>query len=137
MGGDGLDERVFATIDNVRDHGGDQWWLYLSRCGACGQNWMVAQEERIYDDYYLRRLNAEVARQVECDGRWPTEFITYERVLRIGRMMSRPFTYLDSLSPALVATVDDLRKERPNITVDEMAYLLGVSSENVSRLLAV
>ena len=75
MGGDGLDERVFASIMTVCDHGGDQWWLHLERCGACGQNWMIAQEERNYDDYYLRRLNAEVARQVECDGRWPAEFI--------------------------------------------------------------
>ena len=29
MGGDGLDERVFATVEIVVDHGGDAWWLSL------------------------------------------------------------------------------------------------------------
>lgn len=36
MGGDGLDERVFATLEKICDHGGDLWWLYLSKCSACG-----------------------------------------------------------------------------------------------------
>jgi hypothetical protein len=58
MGGDGLDERVFATLERTRDHGGALWWLYLSKCSACGQGWLVAQDERIYDNYYLKRLSS-------------------------------------------------------------------------------
>ena len=135
MGGDGLDERVFATVENIRDHGGDLWWLHLSKCCVCGQNWMVAQEERIFDEYFLRRLDDATARQISVEGRWPAEFLTYERVLKIGRTLSQPCIFFDALSSALVWTVKDLRNERPEITVDEIAYLLGVTSKNVNRLL--
>lgn len=95
MGGDGLDERVFATLENIRDHGGELWWLYLSKCSACGQDWLVAQDERIYDNFYLKRLSPTEARTIADDNRWPDAFITYERVLRLGRTLSQPWTFLD------------------------------------------
>ena len=96
---------------------------------------MVAQEERIFDEYFLRRLDDATARQISVEGRWPAEFLTYERVLKIGRTLSQPCIFFDALSSALVWTVKDLRNERPEITVDEIAYLLGVTSKNVNRLL--
>lgn len=136
MGGDGLDERVFETLDVVLKHGGDLWWLYLSKCQACGHHWMVAQEERIFDDYFMRRMVDEQTRHILEKGRWPAEFITYENVLRTGRALSQPCIYADSMSPALVTSADDLRKVRPDITVEEVAYLLGVTSANAVCLLA-
>jgi hypothetical protein len=135
MGRDGLDELVFSTIERVCNHGGDLWWLYMSRCCACGQNWMIAQEERIYDDYYLRRLDAAQAEGILSERRWPDEFITYERVLRIGRTLGRACTYFDPLSPALVDTANDLRKARPGINVLEIADLLGIPPGNAALLL--
>lgn len=136
MGGDGLDERVLATLETMCDHGGIQWWLYLSRCSACGQNWMVAQEERIFDIFLLRRLDAAIADQIVAEGRWPAEFLTYEAVLKISSAVSTPFVFLEALSPSLVWTAQDLRKERPDITVEEIALLTGVSPAHAARLLA-
>lgn len=136
MGGDGTDERVFATLDKKREHGGDQWWLYLSNCSACKQHWLVAQDERIYDNYYMKRLSASEAQDVAEANRWPDDFITYERVLRLGRTLAQPWTFLDPRSPSLVWTAEDLMKERPGITVDEIAYLLAIEPEAASRLLS-
>jgi hypothetical protein len=136
MGGDGLDNRVFATLDTVCDHGGDQWWLYLSRCSLCGQAWMVAQEERIFDDYFLRRLDAEAAHRITDEASWPAEFLTYEAVLTIGRKMSQPCIFLHKQCWSLVSTAQDLRKERSDISVDEIAYLLGLMPSEAARLLA-
>jgi hypothetical protein len=136
MGGDGLDERVFATLEIVVNQGGDLWWLYLSECSACGQNWMVAQEERIFDEYLLRRLAVAEAQQIISEQRWPTEFMTYESVLRIGRTLSQGHViFADALAHSLVWTAQDLRKERANITVEEIAHLLDVSPEHAARLL--
>jgi len=137
MGGDGLDEQVFASLEIVRDHGGALWWLYLSRCSACGQDWMVAQEERIYDDYYLRRLDREAAERIVAAGEWPDAFITYERVLKIGRSLSRLFTYLDPLSPALIDTARDLREARPDISILEISHLLGIPPGCAAQLFSV
>ena len=135
MGGDGKDERVFATLNNVRDHGAELWWLSLSKCSACEQDWLVAQDERIYDNYYLKRLDPAEARDIADAARWPDDFITYERVLRLGRTLSQPWTFLDSRDPALVSTAEDLRKERPDISTDEIAYLLAIEPKTAARLL--
>lgn len=136
MGGEDLDVRVFATLNRVREHGGLQWWLYLSTCSACGQNWLVAQEERIFDDYFLKRLSVAEAGLIVAGGRWPVEFMTYERVLTVGHALSHPCRFVDPLAASLVWTVQDLRKERPEITSDEIARLIGVAPTEVDQMLA-
>jgi len=135
MGGDGLDERVFATVRRVCDHGGQQWWLYLAKCASCGQYWMVAQEERIFDDYFLRRLDSIIAIKIVTSREWPSEFLTYELVLTVGRKLSQPCRFMDALAPSLVWTAADLRKERPDISVEEIAYLMGITPAHAVRLL--
>ena len=134
MGMDGLDERVFSTLDIVCRHGGDPWWLAAYRCTACGQHWMVAQEERIFDDFFMRRLDDAEAECVRS-GRWPDDFLTYERVLAIGNALSNPCRFADPLASALVWTADDLKKARPEVTVEEIAALLGVTPVHARRLL--
>ena len=135
MGGDGEDERVFGSLENVKNHGGEQWWLYLSTCTRCSQNWMVAQDERIYDNYYLRRLSRESRLAIIKQGQWPEEFMTYERVLRLGRTMGKPWTWLDPRSSSLVWTAEDLKRERPAISTAEIADLLAISEVDAARLL--
>ena len=136
MGGDG-DERIVGTLERTRDHGGDLWWLHLSKCSACGQDWLVAQDERIYDNFYLKRIKPTEARSISDDDRWPDDFITYERVLRLGRTLAKPWSFLDPLDPALVLTAADLVKERPDITVEEIAYLLAIEPKAAARLLPI
>lgn len=136
MGGDGLDERLFATFGRVTDHGGDLWWLHLSKCNTCGQHWMIAQEERIFDEYFLRRLSASDAHNIISEGFWPAEFLTYERVLKVGRELSQPCRFLEALSPSLVWTAKDLRKERPSITLEEIADLVGVTPKHAALLVS-
>ncbi|WP_168072942.1 hypothetical protein [Caulobacter sp. SSI4214] len=135
MGGDDLDVRVFATVKPVLEHGGPQWWLYLSSCSSCGQNWLVAQEERIFDDYFLKRLSVPEAGQIVASGDWPEEFSTYERVLTVGHALSKPCMFFDPLAASLIMTAQDLRKERPTIAVDEIARLIGSTPAQVELML--
>jgi hypothetical protein len=135
MGGDGQDERVFATLDQVRDHGGEQWWLYASKCAECGQGWLVAQDERIHDNYYLKRLTAEALRGIVDDNIWPEDFLSYEQVLKVGVESGHTCTFFDTRSPALISTVGDLKRERPNISADEIASLLAIPLGDVTQLL--
>ena len=88
---------------------------------------MIAEEQMVYDDYYMRRLDPVEAQKITELGCWPDEFITYERVLKIGRELSTPCIALDPLSSFLIRAAEDLRKERPNISIWEIAHLLGVS----------
>ncbi len=134
MGGDGLDERVFEMLEPIGRAGDDRWWLNAYRCGACGQAWMVAQEERIFDIYFMRRLNEDENLAI-ASGRWPADFLTYERVLRIGNALATPCRFLDPMASSLVWTASDLRKARPEIAVEEIAMLLGVTDSHAVRLL--
>ncbi len=89
MGGDGLDEKLFATLENVKNYGEPKWWLYLGKCSTCQQDWLVAQEERIFDEYFLGRLSSEQANRIVKSNIWPEQFLTYESVLKIGSTLSR------------------------------------------------
>lgn len=98
---------------------------------------MIAQKERIFDEYFLRRLNVDEANRISINGEWPSEFLSYERVLKTGHALRvRPCVFLGRLSPSLVWTAEDLRKERPDISVEEIELPLGATPAHVKRLLA-
>lgn len=98
---------------------------------------MIAQEERIFDEHFLRRLTVDEANRISANGEWPVEFLSYERVLKTGHALRiRSCVFLERLSPSLVWTVEDLRKERSDISVEEIALLLGVTETQVKRLFA-
>lgn len=134
MGGDGLDQRFFATVERIANHGGRQWWLYLSRCNACEQHWLVAQEERIYDDFFIKRMSANEARAILTKGTWPDTFQTYEDVLVAGLKLSRACIFFDQQAGSLVWTVEDLLEENPSITEARMSELLGITTAQVATL---
>lgn len=131
----GMDERIFASLDLVLDYGSDKWWLYVSTCNACGQNWMVAQEERIHDFYCLKRLTPEAFQEIAERSVWPDDFLAYEQVLRLGRDGGFVATFLDPKSPTLVDTVEELRAARPNISLEEIAYVLAIPKKQAAKLL--
>ena len=133
MRGDGSHERVFATLEEVHKHGGEQWWLYASTCSACGQSWMVAQDERTHDNFCLKRLSPEDLGLI-IEDRWPEDFLTYEQVLRLGVESGYICRFADPLDSSLVWTVEDLRRQRPAITAEEIAYLLVVPAATAAEL---
>lgn len=131
---DGLDDRVLATLNRVRDHGGEQWWLYASTCSACGQHWMIAQDERIHDNYVLKRVEPAVMARIVQASDWPEDFVLFERVLRLEREAGKIAHFLNPRSPALIETVADLRRERPNISVEDIAFALALPVEFAARI---
>jgi hypothetical protein len=135
MGGIGLDRLVFSSFGEPLRHGGDQWWLYACTCLACREAWMVAQDERIYDNYYLRRLPPAALRDIVEYDLWPDEFLTYEQVLSLGKAAGKFWRYEDPHSPALVTTAEELRRERPSITTQEIAELLAIPEVQAADLL--
>ena len=131
---EGMDERVFETLDLVRNYGDDKWWLYASTCRACGQNWMIAQEERIHDNYCLKRIDWQTLNEIVEHSGWPDDFLSYENVLRLGREAGYDETFLDPKSPALVETAQDLRRARPEISIEDVAYALAIPTKQAERL---
>ncbi|WP_066795571.1 hypothetical protein [Sphingomonas soli] len=133
MGGE-LDEQFFETVGNAGDHGGDQWWLHLGRCAACGQHWLIGQEERIYDCICLRRLSFQEAEEITGRGEWPDDFQTYEALLRLGCAQGWTVTFLDRRSGPLIDTAKDLRASRPEIGDAEIGALLGLTAKHAAAL---
>lgn len=136
MGGDGLDARMLATLSMVRAHGGAPWWLYLGRCSACDQYWLVAEESRIYDVHLMTRLDPAAAQAIVDTAAWPGTFLTYERTLAFARQrVAAPFFY-DGFAHGLQFTAEDLRAERADITPEEIGDLLGLGHDHARALCA-
>jgi hypothetical protein len=133
MGGDGRDERVFATLDEVAKHGGDAWWLYASRCSACGQDWMVAQEERIHDNFYLKRLSGIEMKMIEERNEWPPDFVRFEDVIKLGPDHKQVARFFDT--DDLTDTVKELMESRSDISAGDIAYLFVLSELEARRLM--
>ncbi len=96
---------------------------------------MVAQDERIYDNFYLRRIGRDQLREILDFNWWPEDFLTYERVLALGKATGRYWRFVDPRCPSLVETAEDLRKERPEISVQEIANLLAMPVAQAASLL--
>lgn len=131
---DGLDVRIFATLDRIREHGGQRWWLYASTCRACGQDWLIAQEERIHDNFVLKRVEPIVMKRIVQASDWPGDFLSFERVLRLERESGKVARFVDPCSPALIETVVDLRRERADISIEDIAFALAISTESAARI---
>ena len=130
---EGRDERVFSSLEHIADHGGDKWWLYLARCSACKTDWMVAQDDRIHDNFYLRRLSTDDASAIRKHGQWPQEFLRYEDVIRLGPDKNSYAKFFNS--DDLTDTVKELIEARSEITAGEVAYLFCLSDGEAKRLM--
>ena len=96
---------------------------------------MVAQDERIHDNFYLKRLSPPVLRDIIEANEWPKDFLTYEQVLRLGSESGHVCRFADPQDPALIYTVEDLRRERADISASEIAHLLAIPADSVVGLL--
>jgi hypothetical protein len=72
---------VFATLEQQKRRGEPYWWLSTYECSACGQRWLVAQEERHNDVFILRRLAADEWEAILEQNAWPDNFDRYEDLL--------------------------------------------------------
>ena len=131
----GDQEDLFRTFEHVRHRGHPYWWLSMYRCGACNQGWLVAQEERIYLLYCLRRVDPSQFDRVVRENEWPGDFDHYEHLLQIGQASGRTIRWVDPMaSLSLRDTVTDLAKARPHIRVAEISALLGLDLSLATEL---
>ena len=111
------------------------WWLWCGECTRCGQWWLIGQEERQNDVFCLRRLaDAERTALVDTD-RWPSDFDTYEALLRLGLEAGWTVRFVDpEQAKSLRWTIEDLAKARPGIRVSQLARLLNLDMELAETL---
>ncbi len=133
MGGDFYFEKVFEPLEVIASYGPTKWWLYISRCDRCHTSWLVAQDDRIYDEFFMKRLTDVEVKKAKA-GQWPELFQRYEEVLSVGRTTSNPPRFLDPMAASLIWTAEDLLRERPDIRPDEIAHILGLSDKHAKRL---
>jgi hypothetical protein len=121
----GEHEDVFGSISEIKKRGEPYWWLWLGRCRACNQAWLVAQEERQNDLFCMLRLSRVQSVAITDENRWPTDFDTYEALLGMGLKAGFHVRFVDPLgSSSLPWTIEDLARDRPGIRVSEIARLL-------------
>lgn len=121
---------VFATLKRARNFGDPLWWLHLDQCKSCRQYWLVAQEERQNDIFCFKRLASEEGLQIRKTNIWPEHFKTYEELLVLGRDNGCRVSFIDPLNDSsLIHTTLDLARNRPGISVSEIASLLNIDHD--------
>lgn len=122
--GMGHHDRQFRTLERVKRRGGPRWWLWMARCTACRQHWLIGSEERQNDNFCLKRMSEDQAEAVRCTGSWPTDFNRYETLIRLGIAAGNVARFGDPMDTR--ETMADLALERPGIRVAELARLLNL-----------
>lgn len=132
-----IKKSVFQTLEQEASRGEPYWWLSVYRCKQCVEWWLVACEERHNDVFLLKRIAQEEARQIVEHDRWPSDFDRYETLLRMGRDLGHTVSYEDPLGSVILAdTMADVARQRPGITLGELAELLNLdldTAEQVAR----
>lgn len=136
MGFDGRDARFHETVKEVKAHSKALWWLWLGQCNCCGEYWMVASEQVIFDLYMVNRMTAEAAQHIITSSIWPEEFLSYERLLRLCKTRAGADAFMRGDSWGAQTTTRRLKAERPDIANEDIAWLLGVTSEDIAKILA-
>jgi hypothetical protein len=131
---EGRDQALHQALKNLRDFGREKHWLYLAQCKVCDQHWMVAQEDRIHDNIYLKRLTAPAACEILEFGAWPSDFLKFEDVIRLGPDNGSFSVFLDP--HAHLVTIKQLVEERRDISAADVAYLLCLSEKEAGMLMA-
>jgi len=117
-------DRLFATLVEVKSRGAPKWWLWIARCSACRQAWLVGSEERQHDVFCLRRMSEVEVDETARTNTWPMDFDRYETLIRLGISAGIVFRFADPMDTR--HTMADLTRERPGIRVSELAHLLAL-----------
>jgi hypothetical protein len=127
---------VLSRLKEIKSYGEDKYWLYLYECDVCKQSWLVALEMRIDDVYYLKRLNNEEKEAIINFNEWPNYFFSYAEVLKNApKLLPSRARFIDPYnSVSLLITLEILLKENNNISIQEIAELLGINLE-VTKLI--
>ena len=132
----GQHEDTFRSLEQKAKYGEPLWWLWLAQCNQCSQFWLVGSDERINDVFVMKRLSVAASERIKNESIWPEDFKKFETLLSIGKEQGHSARFLDPVSPALVCTVVDLRKARPDIEIEEIADLLQVGLAQTKAIVA-
>jgi hypothetical protein len=128
-------ERVLATIEERQSRGEPFWWLWCGECTRCMQWWLIGQEERQNDVFCLRRLIDDEVTALLEDTLWPSDFDTYEALLRHGLRAGKSVRFAEpEEAKSLRWTIEELAKARPGIRVSELAELLNLDTDLAETL---
>jgi len=127
-------EAVFRTFDEMKKRGMPYWWLAAYQCRACGQWWLVAQEERQNDIFCLHRLTAKEVERLIHYNDWPEDFDDYATLLEMGAEAGITASFLDPLHSSQVVTMTDLARAHPGIPLSSIANLLTLDMETAAAI---
>lgn len=125
-------DSIFLVI--VKNPDQPNWQLLLGKCKQCSQYWLIAEEFSINDIELLKRLDNAVADKIIQKNEWPEHFKTLEELLAIGKLNDRSVRFVDYVARGLIEAVQELKKDRPNITLAEIAFLLNIDEVRAQAL---
>ena len=104
--------------------GGRPWHRVMS-CTACPEEWLIAEDDLIYDHWILERVG----------GPGLPDTHTYRGLLKAAKASSASVRFSDPENSVMLrAAIEDLAKETPRITLTDLVDLLPISRETTMTL---
>lgn len=96
---------------------------------------MVACEQRIYDVYFLFRLDSDETNQILLTHIWPDRFKLYRDLLQQAVEVGCSVSYIDPLnSLEIYWTIVDVALADPEISIFELEELLPIDIDTVEAI---
>lgn len=64
--------KVFKYLSYKRK---DEWWMHILQCKKCKQCWLMAQEERIHDNWFIEKINVREEEKIKDMNLWPDSLL--------------------------------------------------------------
>jgi hypothetical protein len=123
--------KFLQSLNSLAYYGPDRWWLSLQQCSVCKEYWLCASETRINDVDFLKKIERDIAEKVLGNREWPACFTTLESLLSLAAREGKSVRFVDWHSYSLMVSIEDLKKERPGISEEELAFLLQIDLQCV------
>lgn len=131
----GDDALYMKSMKLTKNRDGHRDWVSAFVCSECSQSWLIAEESRINDDVFFRRLNTDEYEKILKLNEWPSLFDRYEDLLKLSAQFGQTFSFVDPVeSISLSGVIEDLIKERPQITKEEIANLLNIDLNILAQI---
>lgn len=129
-------EKLYARLNTVNRYLShcQKWVVYFS-VSNMRTNWLVASDNWVNNRNVLHRLDTMLIDKILTHNEWPTLLQSYNKLLSIGKIkMGGPKFYAPYDAYALQMAVQQLKREQPDITYAEMAYLFNIKTSQVRFL---
>ncbi|SHM91978.1 hypothetical protein [Roseibium suaedae] len=113
-----------AYLEQVERCVNGKFWLHRFRCNSCGDKWLMAAEEIIYDTWIIERESELI----------PDIFLTYQDLMEFNKSTGIQIRYENPyISMEIPSAIQILKEEDKSISNERLSNIIGVDIDVINH----